>query len=91
MSKQRIIGFQKYDLFPYTVSGELGDVNENGFYEWKGTGHSVKPFLILPLHEGKRRQARIQQLKVEYTKQQAKVRCDYIVKLKQIIDVSGIK
>jgi hypothetical protein len=86
---KKLYAFWKYDRFPFCLGGEVTDMRADGSVETVGYGPGFyfKPFLLLPLKEGKEKARELENLKNVYNeskKQLTKVFTDKAEKIIQI-------
>lgn len=89
MENKRLYAFWKYDQFPFCLGGEVTDIRADGSVETVGygTGYYFKPFLILPLEEGKKIAAELGKLREEHRIAIEAVDFTYTQKVKKLVQI----
>jgi len=86
--KQKLYAFWRYDHFPYVLGGEITQILPDGSVETFGYGKGFyfQPFKIVPVAEGRKIQAKLDELRVNEREAFKEHHEEWENKVKAVID-----
>jgi len=86
---ETLFAFWKHDHMPYCLGGRITKIVKKGLVETKeyGKGHLFRPFLILPLAEGKEIMEKLEELQAQKRDEEIELIDKYRNKVASIISI----